>query len=150
MGCRVDLIPNTSEGGLGGSKDNNVYGPIVFPTDLSATAQTVVFRVDENCLDEKTKSGKQCILGNVTITRDPIGVWRDNFCERRGANRLFMCAAGRGHAGQDIWGDWKNKPGVYPIFSVADGVAFRRFPRQPAVTVSDVDVTNIDYIYRHM
>lgn len=146
-----DLIPNTSAGNLGGSKDNNVYGPIVFPTDLTATAQTVVFRIDKNCLNEETQQGDSCVVDGVKIKRDAIGVWRDNFCENRGKeNRLFMCAFGHGHAGQDVWGRWDGQAGVHPLYSVVDGVAFRRFPTQPAVTISDIDVSNIDYVYRHM
>jgi hypothetical protein len=63
---------------------------------------------------------------------------------------LLTCPAGRGHAGQDIWGDWADQPGSHRLRAVTDGIAFRRFSAQAAVTISDVAGTNIDYIYRHV
>jgi hypothetical protein len=33
---------------------------------------------------------------------------------------------------------------------VVNGIAFRRFSAQPAVTIVDIYGSNIDYIYRHM
>jgi hypothetical protein len=144
-----ELLENSGEGGKGGSRDYNVYGPIIFPTDPSATAQTVIFRKGEYCLSKKEDKKDRCVHNGKVIYKAKVGDWRDNFCELRGANRLFTCPAGSGHAGQDIWGDgWV--PGKYPLRAVTDGIAFRRFPRQPAVTISDVNATNIDYIYRHM
>lgn len=148
------LVPHSGvKGGSKGSNDSGVYGPILFPTDLSATAQTVVFRSDQHCLSKPHDKGSTCEPpSQPVITKAPIGEWRDNFCESRSSNNLLPCPEGRGHAGQDIWGEgWNNKsPTAFPLRAVVDGVAFRRFPVQPAVTVSDINGTNIDYIYRHM
>jgi hypothetical protein len=146
-----DLLPGSGVNGKAGSRDSGVYGFILFPTDLRASAQTVVYRADQNCLPGDEDKGSTCIHAGTEITKAPLGQWRDNFCEARSGNRLFMCPEGRGHAGQDVWGkDWKGQPGMFPLRAVIDGIAFRRFPAQPAVTVSDVNGTNIDYIYRHM
>lgn len=149
-----ELLKDTSAKGKGGSLDTHSYGALTFPTDLSAVAQTVVYREDQHCLagfdEEPTDIHCKRKKGNVVIKRVEKGHWRDNFCEERSGNTLFVCPAGEGHAGQDIWGDWTGKAGKFPIFAVTDGIAFRRFPKQPAVTVSDIQVTNIDYVYRHM
>jgi hypothetical protein len=149
-----ELVANSGvNGGSKGSDDFGVYGPILFPTDPSASAQTVVFRADEHCLNEDDDKGATCEPPQMpVITKAPIGEWRDNFCENRSDNNLPTCPYGDGHAGQDVWGKgWNDKKSpAYPLRAVVDGIAFRRFPNQPAVTVSDVNGTNIDYIYRHM
>jgi len=144
------LIEKSGENGKGGSKDPGIYGAIQFPTDLSASAQTVIFRKGVDCPDSYTNTDVSCVHGNNEIKKSEIGEWRDNFCEVRGNYRLFVCPAGQGHAGQDVWGDWRGKAGMFPLRAAVDGVAFRRFPAQPAVTLSDVNGSNIDYIYRHM
>jgi hypothetical protein len=124
-----DLIKNSGENGSSaGSRDSGIYGALLFPTDAEAAVQTLFHQ-------SKTTRGE----------------WRDNFCEARGGNWLFACPHGHGHAGEDIWDmDWKKILPKVPLRAVVDGVAFRRFPAQPAVTISDVNATNIDYIYRHM
>src|SRR4029077_4758155 len=92
----------------------------------------------------ETKSG--FVLGKAAI-----GHWGENFFEGKFGNRFPQFPHASGHAGQDIWGKGWNESSVqHPLRSVVDGIAFRRFPAQPAVTVSDVNGTNIDYIYRHM
>jgi hypothetical protein len=147
-----DLIAGTGVNGKAGSKDSNIYGPLLFPTDLSAAAQTVVYRSDEECLPGDKDHGSTCeTRTGQTIVKATPGKWRDNFCEARSGNKLYTCPEGRGHAGQDIWGKgWNTTPLKFPLRAVVDGIAFRRFPSQPAVTVSDVNGSNIDYIYRHM
>lgn len=147
-----DLVEGSGVNGKAGSKDTGVYGPILFPTDLSASAQTVVYRSDEECLEGDTNNGATCeTRSGRIIMKAPVGEWRDNFCEARSGNRLFTCPDGHGHAGQDIWGKaWNDTLTKYPLRAVVDGIAFRRFPAQPAVTLSDVNGSNIDYIYRHM
>jgi len=144
-----DLIANSGRNGERGSQDHGIYGSIVFPTRSDAAAQTVVYRSDGECLPEE-KQGDRCFRQGVEIKKLQIGEWRDNFCESRSDYRVFACPAGYGHAGQDVWGDWKDSKDDIPLRSVVDGIAFRRFPVQPAVTISDVNGTNIDYIYRHM
>jgi hypothetical protein len=145
-----DLVARSGVGGEKGSQDFNIYGQILFPTDLSAIAQTVIFRADQSC-GPHTDLGSFCEHNGVRTPKAQVDRWRDNFCEDRDANRLYTCPAGNGHAGQDIWGkDWNKNPRNHPLWAVVTGVAFRRFPSQPAVTVSDVYGSNIDYIYRHM
>lgn len=147
-----DIIPFSGVHGKGGSKDPNVYGPILFPTDLSAAAQTVVYRSDEECQTGEVNGTTDCkTQTGLTIVKSKPGEWRDNFCEKRSGGSLLTCPEGIGHAGQDIWGKgWNESTLKYPLRAVADGIAFRRFPTQPAVTLSDVNGSNIDYIYRHM
>lgn len=149
-----ELVANSGvKGGSQGSSNTGAYGPILFPTDVTAFAQTVVFRADEHCLDEDNDKGATCEVPSMpVITKAPVGEWRDNFCENRSGNNLPTCPQGSGHAGQDVWGKgWndRNSP-AHPLRAVVDGIAFRRFPTQPAVTISDINGTNIDYIYRHM
>jgi hypothetical protein len=147
------LAPNSGvKSGSSGSRDPSVYGPILYPTDFSAVAQTVVFREDERCLQGTIDRGETCeTKQGALVEKVKFDEWRDNFCENRSANSLPACPEGAGHAGQDMWGKkWPKEPNVHPLRAVVDGVAFRRFPAQPAVTVSDVAGTNIDYIYRHM
>jgi len=147
-----DLIPFSGVKGKAGSKDPNVYGPILFPTDPSAAAQTVVYRTDEICQTDETKTPTTCTTpSGLVIEKAKPGNWRDNFCERRSAGSLPTCPEGHGHAGQDIWGTgWNESAENHPLRAVVDAIAFRRFPAQPAVTLSDVNASNIDYIYRHM
>jgi hypothetical protein len=148
-----ELVKNSGVKGAAGSHDLGVYGPILFPTDLSAVAQTVIYRSDEHCLvGDDTENGMTCVTkSGLIIEKATIGQWRDNFCEARSGNSLPTCPNSSGHAGQDIWGqDWNESSVQHPLRAVVDGIAFRRFPAQPAVTVSDVNGTNIDYIYRHM
>jgi hypothetical protein len=148
-----DLLPGSGVQGGGGSKDFHLYGQLLFPTDLTAAAQTVIYREDQGCYGGDEDHGQTCLHNGIKITKAEVGSWRDNFCEDREANRLYTCPAGNGngHAGQDVWGkDWNKRTAKFPVSAVVNGVAFRRFPDQPAVTVSDVNGSNIDYIYRHM
>jgi hypothetical protein len=147
-----DLLPGSVQEG-DGSKDYHLYGQLLFPTDLSAAAQTVVYREDQHCYGTDEDHGRTCLHNGKEMTKAKAGIWRDNFCEDREANRLYTCstANGNGHAGQDVWGtDWNRRNANYPLRAVVDGVAFRRFPDQAAVTISDINGSNIDYIYRHM
>jgi hypothetical protein len=146
-----DLLLGSGGNGEHGSLDFGVYGAILFPVPLTASAQTVIFRADQKCMEgSDIDKGTTCIHNGLEIRKAPIGEWRDNFCEDREVGWLLTCPAGHGHAGQDLWGNWMAKPGVYPLRAVADAIAFRRFPAQAAVTLSDVMGTNIDYVYRHM
>jgi hypothetical protein len=147
-----ELQTNSGVQGKQGSHDLGVYGNIVFPSDMSAVAQSVVYREDQICLKGDRNGGTVCdTRAGLRIRKIPIGEWRDNFCEARSGNNLPTCPAGHGHAGQDIWGKgWNSDAAEHPLRAAVDGVAFRRFPTQPAVTVSDVPGTNIDYVYRHM
>jgi hypothetical protein len=146
-----DLLFGSGGNGEHGSLDFGIYGAILFPVPLTAAAQTVIYRADQKCMqDHDLDKGVTCIHNGIGIRKAPIGEWRDNFCEDREGGRLLTCPAGHGHAGQDIWGDWMTKPGVYPLRAVVDAIAFRRFPAQAAVTLSDVTGSNIDYVYRHM
>jgi hypothetical protein len=147
-----DLLPNSGVDGKIGSKDSNVYGPILFPTDMSAVGQTVVYRTDEGCQAGETNGITSCKTPTgLTIEKVKPDKWRDNFCESRNANNLPTCPGGEGHAGQDMWGEkWSDASTKHPLRAALDAIAFRRFPTQPAVTLSDVNASNIDYIYRHM
>ncbi|HEV7880403.1 hypothetical protein [Bradyrhizobium sp.] len=147
-----DIIPFSGVKGAGGSKDSNVYGPILFPTDMSAVGQTVVYRIHEECQEGETDGGTSCKTPDgFTIAKSAPDEWRDNFCEMRATGTLFTCPEGKGHAGQDMWGEkWKDSTIKHPLRAALDAIAFRRFPTQPAVTLSDVNGSNIDYIYRHM
>jgi hypothetical protein len=146
-----DLLPGSGVKAASGSPDSHIYGHILFPTDVRAAAQTVIFRADQDCAPGDKDLGRSCIHNGFEITKGEVGRWRDNFCEDRDANRLYTCPVGSGHAGQDVWGgNWNKHPAGHPLWAVVDGVAFRRFPAQPAVTISDVYGSNIDYIYRHM
>jgi hypothetical protein len=148
------LLPaSVAGGGDVGAGDAGIYGLITFPTTKEAAAQTVVFRTDETCLPGWVHDdlAKTCAANGVLITMAKPGDWRDNFCERRGGNRLFSCPSGYGHAGQDVWGvDWRGKSDKFALYAPMDGIAFRRFSAQPAVTISDINGLNIDYVYRHM
>lgn len=147
-----DIAPNSGVQGKPGSHDLGLYGSIAFPTDMTAVAQSVVYREDQFCLLGDSNKGAACqTRAGLQIRKIHIGEWRDNFCEARSGNQLPTCPVGHGHAGQDIWGKgWNSDTTEHPLRAAVDGVAFRRFPAQPAVTVSDVLGANIDYIYRHM
>jgi len=147
-----DIAPNSGVQGKPGSHDLGLYGSIAFPTDMTAVAQSVVYREDQFCLLGDSNKGAACqTRAGLQIRKIHIGEWRDNFCEARSGNQLPTCPGGHGHAGQDIWGKgWNSDTTEHPLRAAVDGVAFRRFPAQPAVTVSDVLGANIDYIYRHM
>ncbi|WP_441261150.1 hypothetical protein AB7008_48155 [Bradyrhizobium sp. 521_C7_N1_3] len=148
-----DLLPGSGVQGGGGSEDFHLYGQLLFPTDLRAAAQTVIYRKDQRCYPGDKDQGHTCLHNGIEIKKAEVGNWRDNFCEDREANRLYTCpdGDGHGHAGQDVWGkNWNKRTAHFPLRAVVDGVAFRRFPDQPAVTISDINGSNIDYIYRHM
>lgn len=151
-GAPGELAPNSGVKGKSGSQDLGLYGSIVFPSDLSAVAQSVIYREDQICLKGDRNLGTTCRTpSGLTIKKIAIGEWKDNFCEMRSGNMLPTCPTGHGHAGQDIWGKgWNGDTTDHPLRAAVDGVAFRRFPAQPAVTVADVGGANIDYIYRHM
>jgi hypothetical protein len=146
-----DLLPGSGVNGQSGSADFSIYGAILFPTDPRLSAQSVIYRSDAKCLGGiNADTGANCVHKGNEIKKAKIGEWRDNYYENRDDNSLLTCPAGSGHAGQDIIGQGNENPGTYPIRAVVDGIAFRRFPVQAAVTISDVSGSNIDYIYRHM
>ncbi len=162
------LIPGTVYGGSqSGATEDAIFGLITYPLEISAVAQTVVFREDhgENvCAPGWSLVGfsGQCrrdrpypgTAESPTYTPVIPGVWGDNFCEDRSANVLFSCPAGEGHAGQDLWGpawvNYKQNLHCHPLVATVDSIAFRRFEHQPAVTLADVNGLNVDYIYRHV
>ena len=133
-----DLVGGTGIGGGGGSVDDKIYGQILFPIrDITAAAVTVYY-------GKKAQPER----GNVASYK----WWKDNFCEARDANWVVTCPnpEAKGHAGQDLWSDKWTKNRRPQLLAATDGIAFRRFPAQPAVTITDIDVSNIDYVYRHV
>lgn len=77
------LLPGTGANGSEGSRDFQVYGPIFFPTDTRAAAQTVVYRADQYCLPDEVDDHSECVRGTgIRIKKAKPGDWRIIFARR--------------------------------------------------------------------
>ncbi len=163
-----NLLPGTSQGGLGGVTQKKLWGgDLLFPIELApAFAMSQVFMHAGNCLNEKNPLGNgryECAQnqGKILEPREDTPEnysypWRDNYCETRdnGARHPWDCPArDNAHEGQDIrprecrYDGTRCTIDLFDVIAVTDGTAWWKSDNNVRFAAAD---GGFYYTYLHM
>jgi hypothetical protein len=165
-----NLLPGTSQGGLGGVTQKILWGGgnLRFPIELSPTyANSQTFMHGGDCLDHKIllDDGRYKCQENPDKILEPredngenyADPWRDNYCEERNdaTREPRDCPAGRlAHEGQDIrprdcqYDGTRCKINLFNVVAVTNGYALWKTNNNGRF-IADDD-TGVYFVYLHM
>jgi murein DD-endopeptidase MepM/ murein hydrolase activator NlpD len=127
-----ELVPGSGQGRV----DSKVYLPgMRFPLESTAFANSQVWGTGGS----QGPAGSQCAPVNYSYP------WRDNFCETR-THAMPLCAAGKGHQGQDIRPSTCERNKHWVVAAIA-GTVTHIGSYSVYVTADDGSGTRTDYLH---